>query len=101
MKHVKIWWLVVLALFVLPQVALLAAGTAWALSLLVVYRILKRRTGQRIPKKMLLLRLPAAALVFSLLVLCADPAEHLVIYAAAFVPPYLILMAQQWQDACR
>lgn len=29
MKHVKIWWLVVLALVVLPQVALLAAGTAW------------------------------------------------------------------------
>jgi len=29
MKHVKIWWLVVLALLVLPQVALLAAGTAW------------------------------------------------------------------------
>jgi len=29
MKHVKIWWLVVLGLLVLPQVALLAAGTVW------------------------------------------------------------------------
>jgi len=29
MKHVKIWWLVVLVLFVLPQAALLAAGTVW------------------------------------------------------------------------
>ena len=29
MKHVKIWWLVVLALLVLPHVVLLAAGSAW------------------------------------------------------------------------
>jgi len=29
MKHAKFWWLVVLAFVVLPQVALLAAGTVW------------------------------------------------------------------------
>jgi hypothetical protein len=49
-----------------------------------------------VEKKTLLLRLPAALFVFLLLVLNAGGSGLLVVYALAFVPPYLTLMAQQY-----
>jgi uncharacterized membrane protein len=78
-----------------------AAGVAWALSLVLVYTILRRGTGRRMEKKTLLLRLPAAFLVFVLLALNASGSGLLVIYAVAFVPPYLTLMAQQYGGILR
>ena len=72
------------------------AWAAWALSLLLVYAILRRKTGRHVERKTLLLRLPAAVLFFALIVAFADRSPLLVIYAVAFVPPYLTLMAQQY-----
>jgi len=73
----------------------LAAAAAWGGSLLMAWRILRRRTtGSGAAKKNLLWRLPAAAFVFSLLALHPGPCPYLAAYAAAFVPPYLVLMAR-------
>ena len=75
---------------------MIAVGAVWVLSLALVYTILRRGTGRRVERKALLLRLPAALFVFLLLVLNASGSSLLVVYALAFVPPYLTLMAQQY-----
>jgi hypothetical protein len=77
-----------------PTVAVVGV---WALSVALVYTILRRGTGRHVEKKTLLLRLPAALFVFLLLVLNAGGSGLLVVYALAFVPPYLTLMAQQYR----
>lgn len=79
-----------------PVNSTVVAGVAWALSLALVYRILRRRTGSRVERKTLLLRLPAALLLFLVLALNASGSAWLVVYALAFAPPYLTLMAQQY-----
>ena len=71
----------------------LAAGSAWALSLLLVYAILRNRTGTRVEKKTLFLRLPAALFIYTLLALNASGSVLLVVFAVAFAPPYLTLIA--------
>ena len=76
---------------------IVAVGAAWILSLALVYTILRRGTGRRVQRKALLLRLPAALFVFLLLVLNAGGSGLLVVYALAFVPPYLTMMAQQYR----
>ena len=86
------WWLVFRWINT-PVDSTYAAGTAWSLSLLLVYGILKYQIEFRVETKALVLRLPAALLVFLLLALSAGASKHLVVYAAAFVPPYLALMA--------
>jgi hypothetical protein len=77
----------------------LAAGFAWVLSLLLVSVILKRRTGARIMKKTLLLRLLGALCLFTWLALNSNEWTLLIVYATAFAPPYLTLMAQQYWTA--
>lgn len=75
---------------------MLAAASAWALSLLLVSVILKHRTGARIKRKTLLLRLLSALLLFTWLALNTNDSALLIVYAIAFAPPYLTLMAQQY-----
>jgi hypothetical protein len=72
------------------------AGAAWAISLLLVCVILLNMAGKRVERKTLLLRLPAAVLLFTLLALKVTGPTSLVVYAVAFAPPYLTLMAQQY-----
>ncbi len=74
-----------------------AVGIVWVFSLALVYMILRRGTGRRVQRKALLLRLPAALFVFLLLALNAGGSGLLVLYALAFVPPYLTMMAQQYR----
>ena len=71
-------------------------GSAWVISLLIVLTILKNGTGKRVRKKTLLLRLPGAALFFIILVPKTDDSLWLTFYAIAFIPPYLMMMAQQY-----
>lgn len=71
----------------------LAAGSAWALSLLLVYAILRNRTETRVERKTLFLRLPAALFIYTLLALHASGSALLVVFAIAFAPPYLTLIA--------
>ncbi len=71
----------------------LAVGSAWALSLLLVYAILRNRTGTRVERKTLFLRLPAALYFYTLLALNASCSLLLVVFAVAFAPPYLTLIA--------
>jgi len=80
----------------MPVNPAIAAGVAWAASLVLVYSILRNRTGKRVKKKTLLLRLPGALFFFSMLALKARGLEALVVYSVAFAPPYLTLMAQQY-----
>ncbi len=75
---------------------LVAVGAVWVLSLALVYTILQRGAGRHVERKALLLRLPAALFVFLLLVLDAGGSGLLVVYALAFVSPYLTMMAQQY-----
>jgi len=74
----------------------LAVGVAWMVSIFLVYAILRNRTGTRVEKKTLWLRLLGALLLFTLLVLNANDSKLLIGYAVAFAPPYLTLMAQQY-----
>lgn len=73
-----------------------AVWTAWGISLLLSYAILRHHTGTHVYRKTLLFRLPAALLLFGLLALDKHRPSLLVPYATAFVPPYLTLMAQQY-----
>jgi hypothetical protein len=89
------WW----AVFRWVKISIdpmLAAGSAWALSLLLVSVILKHRTGTRIKRKTLLLRLIGALFLFTWLTLNTNDSALLMVYAVAFAPPYLTLMAQQY-----
>ena len=74
----------------------LAAGFAWAVSLILVYAIVKNQTGTRMQKKTLVLRLLGALFLFTWLARNANDATWLMVYAIAFAPPYLTLMAQQY-----
>ena len=74
----------------------LAVGVAWMASIFLVYAILRNRTGTRVAKKTLWLRLLGALFLFTWLALNADNSKLLIVYAVAFAPPYLTLMAQQY-----
>jgi hypothetical protein len=74
----------------------LAVGVAWMVSIFLVYAILKNRTGTRVEKKTLWLRLLGALFLFTWLALNAGDSKLLIVYAVAFAPPYLTLMAQQY-----
>ena len=74
----------------------LAAGIAWAVSIFLVYAILRNRTGTRVEKKTLWLRLLGALFLFTWLALNANDSKLLIVYGVAFAPPYLTLMAQQY-----
>lgn len=74
----------------------LAAGSAWALSLLLTCFIIKDRTGARMDNKLLLLRLPAAVFFFTLLALNAHDSMLLVVYGVAFSLPYLTVFAHKY-----
>jgi hypothetical protein len=69
---------------------------AWIVSVCLVIRILRHKTGKRLEKKALLLRLPGALFFFGLLVLNTEQDFWLITYAFAFAPPYLALMSQQY-----
>jgi hypothetical protein len=76
----------------------LVVGTAWAVSMSLLYGIRKYRIGFRVKRKTLLLRLPAAVLLLILLALSEGTSKYLVAYATAFIAPYLALMAQQYDE---
>jgi hypothetical protein len=81
--------------FPLPTPAVV--GLAWCVSLVMILTIHKNQTGRWIKKRTLLLRLPAALFFFGLLVVkTADPLP-MAAYAIAFVPPYVMLMVQQFR----
>jgi len=92
------WWLLFRWISI-PIAPWFVAGAAWSLSLFLVYTILRNRTGKRVERITLLKRLPAALLFFIWIYLHASESFLLVIYAIAFVPPYLTLMAQQYLDS--
>jgi uncharacterized membrane protein len=74
----------------------LAVGVAWMVSILLVYAILRNRTGTRVEKKTLWLRLLGALFLFTWLALNGDDSKFLIVYGVAFAPPYLTLMTQQY-----
>jgi hypothetical protein len=78
----------------------LAAGVAWTVSIFLVYAILRNRTGTRVEKKTLWLRLLGALFLFTWLALNANASKLLIVYGVAFAPPYLTLMGQQYM-LCR
>ena len=80
----------------MPVDSTVAAGVIWAVSLFLIVAIIRNRTGTRVNKKALLLRLPAAACLFLWFAVTPKCSEWLMVYAVAFVPPYLTLMVQQY-----
>jgi uncharacterized membrane protein len=74
----------------------LAAGVAWTVSIFLVYAILRNRTGTRVEKKTLWLRLLGALFLYTWLALNANDSKSLIVYGVAFAPPYLTIMAQQY-----
>lgn len=67
---------------------------AWGLSLLLSWVFLKKKTGLPIQRTTLLLRLPAVAFFWVLLLTDRNDWLLLVCYACAFIPPYLVLVLQ-------
>jgi hypothetical protein len=74
----------------------LTVGVAWMVSIFLVYAILKNRTGIRVERKTLWLRLLGALFLFTWLALNANDSKLLILYGVAFAPPYLTLMTQQY-----
>ena len=91
----SIWW-GIFRWINIPVDPKIATGSAWAVSLFLIYAILKHRTGTHVEKNILLLRLPAAIFFFTLLALNARESALLVVFGIAFAAPYLTLMAQQY-----
>lgn len=83
--------------FPLPLPAVV--GAAWSVSFLLVGVIYKKGIGRRIKRRTLLMRLPAALFFFSLILPSAHTTPFLLAYALAFVPPYVLLMVQQYKGA--
>ncbi|MDF1590674.1 MAG: carotenoid biosynthesis protein [Desulfobacterales bacterium] len=81
--------------FQLPIPAIVGVG--WCVSFVMIATILKKQTGRGIRKRTLLLRIPAALFFFGLLVVKATAPLPLAAYAIAFVPPYVLLMLQQYR----
>lgn len=71
-----------------------AVAVAWVVSLTLLMRVLNGRLYDRVPSIEMLLRVPAAAFFFVLLILDAEQ-PALVAYALAFAPPYLALTRAQ------
>ena len=69
-----------------------AIGVAWAVSLGLVWMVIRRDDFGAFESRILWLRLPAAALILGLLSAKAADGYMLTAYALAFVPPYLALM---------
>jgi hypothetical protein len=80
----------------IPIKAELAAATAWIMSICLVFVFIRFRTGIRVEKKTLLLRLLAALFFFTLLSFNADCSVFFILFVVAFAPPYLTLMVQQY-----
>ena len=74
----------------------LTVGVAWVVSIFLVCAILKNRTGIRVERKTLWLRLLGALFLFTWLALNANDSKLLILYGVAFAPPYLTLMTQQY-----
>ncbi len=75
-----------------------AAAGAWGFFLCVTGAAFALNVGKRVERKVLLLRLPGAVFFFVLLAVSGRDAPWLVLYASAFVPPYLALLAQQGRE---
>jgi hypothetical protein len=90
------WWGVLRWInFPLPLTAVV--GAVWCVSFLMVGAIHKNQICRRIKKRTLLMRLPAALFFFALLTFKAPDSLPLWIYALAFVPPYVMIMVQQYK----
>jgi hypothetical protein len=90
------WWGVLRWInFPLPLTAVV--GAVWCVSFLMVGAIHKKQICRRIKKRTLLMRLPAALFFFALLTFKAPDSLPLWIYSLAFVPPYVMIMVQQYK----
>ena len=70
-----------------------AVGVAWALSIAVTAWLVRARATARVPLSVLLLRVPPTLFFSALLVVYGWAHTDLVLYVAAFAPPYLVLTA--------
>ena len=75
-----------------PMNSLPGVAAAWALSLILVVMIFKKRAGRCVKRKTLLWRLPAALFFFVLLAIHGRDDVGLILFALAFAPPYLALL---------
>jgi hypothetical protein len=82
-----------------PLSPLSAATGAWALSSFLLLILLRTGGGKRVTKKTLLVRIPGALFFFILLALNARGSLPLLVYALAFIPPYLLMMKQQYEGS--
>jgi hypothetical protein len=89
-----IWW-GALRWANMPVEPAFAAGSAWFLSVFLVYAILRKGGGKGVRKRTLLLRVPGAVFFFLLLALNSS-SVYLVVYSLAFVPPYLAIIFQKY-----
>jgi len=89
------WW-GIFRWFNLPVQPEAATAAAWVVSLGLVIASMRFRAGRRVKKRTLLLRLPAGLFFLALLFANADGSAPLIFFGAAFLPPYLALMAQQF-----
>jgi len=90
------WWST-LRWINLPLPTPAVVGIAWCVSFFMIVSIHKKQTGRRLKKRTLLLRIPAALFFFALLIVKAAEFFPLAAYAIAFVPPYVLLMVQQYR----
>jgi hypothetical protein len=89
------WWLVFKWLCFQVNV-FIVIPICWGLSLAMSYRFFRNKTGLSIRSVTFLLRLPAAGFFWAILIFSRKVGFPLVLYAAAFIPPYLVLLLQSY-----
>lgn len=87
------WW-AALRWANLPIDPIYITTLAWMISSLLTFHILRRGIGGGVERATLLLRLPAVAFFLGLLCRTGPPVS-LIIYIAAFPPPYLAIILEQ------
>jgi len=89
------WW-AVFKWMDTPLDPIVVAATAWIISIGLSVVIFRSDLAFRIEKKTLLSRIPATLFIFGLLAVSADSDRYLLIYAVAFLLPYLTVMTKQY-----
>lgn len=84
-----------------PLDPMMVAASAWGISLCLSVVMFRSDLASRIKKTTLLSRMPAAAFTLGLAVGSAGSDRSLLIYIAAFLLPYLTIMARQFRPTPR
>lgn len=72
-----------------------AAASGWGLSVVATYLAISSRAAEKVPRRDMWQRVPASLFFLGLLLMYCRDVPALMVYAFAFVPPYMALMRRR------